>query len=130
MGRRFVYINLMFAGILLAVLALTVALAVVVTQSGYTGVCYGFTDGSWPCSRAEYFSAQWFWALMIAMIPIAGLTAIWGGYVAGALTWFKVDRARLAATISAALAGAVAGAARGVGIGLALISLAEGVAMR
>lgn len=130
MARRFVYINLIFAGILFGVLALVAALAAAATQSGYAGVCYGFTDGSWPCSRAEYFSAQWFWALMIAMIPFAGLTAIWGGYAAGALAWFRVGRARLAATIGAALAGVAVGAALGVGITLALMSLAEVSAMR
>jgi hypothetical protein len=36
----------------------------------YHGTCYGFTDGSWPCSWQEYASDQVFWSALLD-IPIS-----------------------------------------------------------
>lgn len=36
----------------------------------YHGICYGFTDGSWPCSWREYISEQVFWSGLLE-IPLA-----------------------------------------------------------
>lgn len=36
----------------------------------YHGECYGFTDGSWPCSWGEYVSDQVFWSALLE-IPLS-----------------------------------------------------------
>ncbi len=36
----------------------------------YHGKCYGFTDGSWPCTWREYISDQVFWSSLLD-IPMA-----------------------------------------------------------
>jgi hypothetical protein len=43
----------------------------------YHGTCYGFTDGSWPCSWQEYTSDQVFWSALMD-IPLGFfLLACW-----------------------------------------------------
>jgi hypothetical protein len=53
----------------------------------YRGTCYGFTDGSWPCSRWEYTTDTVFWSALLD-IPIL-LYLIPGWFVAVALWLHK-----------------------------------------
>ena len=68
------------SGLACALFALAVALlplglieaAIVLWASVvYDGTCYGFIDGRWPCSRADFTVAQASYGLFI-LIPVAG----------------------------------------------------------
>ena len=51
----------------LGLFEMAVALWATVT---YDGTCYGFTDGHWPCSRADFTAAQASYGLLL-LIPLA-----------------------------------------------------------
>jgi hypothetical protein len=43
----------------------------------YHGVCYGFTDGSWPCNRQQYLTDQIFWSALLEVPLSIYLLATW-----------------------------------------------------
>lgn len=72
-----------------AVIPLLLIPLVVLVISGleFSGTCYGFTNGSWPCPFSEFFINQLFWGSLIffpAVIP-----AWIGSAVILLVSWFK-----------------------------------------
>jgi hypothetical protein len=133
MPRRFWLINLGFAALVLGGLVAASALALAVASSTYTGVCNGFTDGAWPCPWSEYASIQAFYALLIAMLPLGGLGALWGGYAAAAATGRLLAQrmanvGRAVVSLGAAGLGGAAGLAAVIGLVLLVMHALEGSA--
>jgi len=58
--------------LVMAIVPLLVIEAAIVLQANfvYDGNCYGFTDGYWPCSRADFVIADASFGLFI-LIPVA-----------------------------------------------------------
>ena len=60
-------------------------LGVAFAAFSYQGTCYGFTDGSWPCSWNEYLSEQAFWSVWLDLPLGVFLISAW---LAAAGIWF------------------------------------------
>jgi hypothetical protein len=83
MSRIFRISRNIFLGIaLLASLSIPV-MGLVSTATGWHGICYGFTDGQWPCGWWEYARNEMFWAsfiavpvLLVGLVPWLGMTFI------------------------------------------------------
>ena len=67
---RFRIIFLVLSGITIVGILAPLLLGFASATITYRGTCYGFTDGSWPCSWLEYVSDQVFWSALLA-IPVS-----------------------------------------------------------
>jgi hypothetical protein len=67
---RFRTIFLVMAVLTLLLLLAPIILGFTSALLTYHGICYGFTDGSWPCSWQEYASDQVFWSALLD-IPLS-----------------------------------------------------------
>lgn len=53
------------------------AIGIFSAATSYEGTCYGFTDGSGPCSWWEYARGEMFYGFVIAFTPAIFLAAGW-----------------------------------------------------
>jgi hypothetical protein len=67
---RFRILFLIMAGVTFLAILAPLILGLASAVFSYHGKCYGFTDGSWPCSWQEYASSQVFWAALLD-IPLS-----------------------------------------------------------
>jgi hypothetical protein len=74
---RFRIIFLVMVILTLLFILLPLVLGLVLAVFSYHGVCYGFTDGSWPCNWQEYLSDQIFWSSLLELPISIYLLATW-----------------------------------------------------
>ncbi len=47
------------------------------TITGWEGMCYGFTDGSWACPWTEFFTNQLGYVFVFAFLPLIFVGGFW-----------------------------------------------------
>jgi hypothetical protein len=63
--------------IILLILVAIPTIAAYFTITGWDGICYGFTDGSWACPWTEYFGNQLGYAFVFAFLPLIFVGGFW-----------------------------------------------------
>jgi hypothetical protein len=111
----------------LFILGIQIALGIAAAASSYHGFCYGFTDGSWPCTFGEkvVLNISYLSILFCLIIPIPFL--FWGIAVGRVLSSFMKLRPAISVvlTFPLAIAGAVLGVVVGINIHYFLYAVVE-----